>query len=194
NLGEDLRISLSTLCFDLDHAIRDAFASALQDHHDIECSASTQAQQQHLHRSKAEVASTELGRAIHDDAMSRSGLAEERDVFDPFDAGVHSRCWALGYRGGILHAAAAQVFAQVLGSGRDYSGLGAWSEDYTPPKHRYLISRYSSRPYFEPSRPSPDSLMPPNGATSVEMIPSLMPTMPHSSASATRQTRWMFVL
>src|SRR5260221_554584 len=30
---------------------------------------------------------------------------------------------------------------------------------------------------------------PPNGATSVEMIPVLMPTMPYSSASATRQTR-----
>ena len=42
-------------------------------------------------------------------------------------------------------------------------------------------------PYFEPSRPSRDSFMPPNGATSVEMMPSLMPTMPYSSASATRQ-------
>ena len=44
-------------------------------------------------------------------------------------------------------------------------------------------------PYFEPSRPMPDSFMPPNGATSVEMKPVLMPTMPYSSASATRQTR-----
>ena len=26
-------------------------------------------------------------------------------------------------------------------------------------------------PYFEPSRPRPDSLTPPNGATSVEMMP-----------------------
>src|SRR4026207_1532288 len=33
-------------------------------------------------------------------------------------------------------------------------------------------------PYFEPSRPIPDSLTPPNGATSVEMMPVLMPTMP----------------
>ena len=31
--------------------------------------------------------------------------------------------------------------------------------------------------------------MPPNGATSVEMNPVLMPTMPNSSASATRHTR-----
>ncbi len=44
-------------------------------------------------------------------------------------------------------------------------------------------------PYFEPSRPMPDSFMPPNGATSVEIMPVLMPTMPYSSASATRQMR-----
>ena len=39
------------------------------------------------------------------------------------------------------------------------------------------------------------SLMPPNGAISpvdlAEMMPSLMPTMPHSTASATRQMRPM---
>jgi hypothetical protein len=34
-------------------------------------------------------------------------------------------------------------------------------------------------PYFEPSRPMPLSFMPPKGATSVEMMPSLMPTMPY---------------
>ncbi len=44
-------------------------------------------------------------------------------------------------------------------------------------------------PYLEPSRPTPDSLTPPKGATSVEMMPVLMPTMPVYSASATRQTR-----
>ena len=60
-----------------------------------------------------------------------------------------------------------------------------------PPRHRYLTSRNSSRPYFEPSRPRPDSLTPPNGATSVEISPVLMPTMPYSSASATRQMRPM---
>ena len=46
-------------------------------------------------------------------------------------------------------------------------------------------------PYLEPSRPLPDSFTPPKGATSVEMMPSLMPTMPYSNASATRQTRPM---
>lgn len=60
-----------------------------------------------------------------------------------------------------------------------------------PPMHRYLISTKSSMPYLEPSRPMPDSLTPPKGATSVEIIPSLMPTMPYSSASATRQIRPM---
>ena len=58
-------------------------------------------------------------------------------------------------------------------------------------KQRYLISRYSSMPYLEPSRPMPDCLMPPNGATSFEIRPVLMPTMPYSSASPTRQQRPM---
>ncbi len=60
-----------------------------------------------------------------------------------------------------------------------------------PPMQRYLISIHSSMPYFEPSRPMPDSLTPPNGATSFEMKPVLMPTMPVSSPSATRQMRPM---
>ena len=47
-----------------------------------------------------------------------------------------------------------------------------------PPMARYLISSQSSMPYFEPSRPMPDSFMPPNGATSVETKPVLTPTMP----------------
>ncbi len=59
------------------------------------------------------------------------------------------------------------------------------------PRQRYLISTNSSIPYFDPSRPSPDSLTPPNGATSVEIRPVLIPTMPYSSASATRQMRPM---
>src|SRR6266508_588405 len=59
----------------------------------------------------------------------------------------------------------------------------------TPPIARYFSSSHSSIPYFEPSRPIPDSFIPPNGATSVEMKPVLMPTMPYSSASATRQIR-----
>jgi hypothetical protein len=33
------------------------------------------------------------------------------------------------------------------------------------------------------------SFMPPKGAISVEMMPALMPTMPYSSVSATRQMR-----
>ncbi len=47
-----------------------------------------------------------------------------------------------------------------------------------PPIAMYLISSQSSMPYFEPSRPMPDSFMPPNGATSVETKPVLTPTMP----------------
>src|SRR4051812_35883361 len=62
-------------------------------------------------------------------------------------------------------------------------------DTYTPPMQRYLISSHSSMPYFEPSRPMPDSLSPPNGATSDEMKPVLIPWMPYSSADDRRQMR-----
>ena len=60
-----------------------------------------------------------------------------------------------------------------------------------PPKQMYFTSTYSSMPYFEPSRPSPDCLTPPNGATCVVMRPVFTPTIPYSSCSATRQARPM---
>ena len=41
---------------------------------------------------------------------------------------------------------------------------------------------------YEPSRPSPDTLTPPNGAASVVIGPVLTPTVSDSSASASRQT------
>ena len=75
------------------------------------------------------------------------------------------------------HAALHQRFV-ALAHGRPHS-----------PRHRYFSSRYSSMPYLLPSRPRPEAFTPPNGATSLEMIPVLMPTMPYSSASATRNTR-----
>src|SRR6267142_5886935 len=65
------------------------------------------------------------------------------------------------------------------GSGRGPSGWRFYP--VMPPKHMYLISRNSSIPYLEPSRPRPDSFTPPKGATSVEMLPVLMPTIPYSS-------------
>jgi hypothetical protein len=68
-----------------------------------------------------------------------------------------------------------------------YTGFKPYKS--TPPKHIYLISKNSSIPYFEPSRPKPLSLMPPNGAKVVEIAPVLMPTMPYSNASPTRQIR-----
>ena len=57
------------------------------------------------------------------------------------------------------------------------------------PMKQLFISRYSSIPYRDPSRPRPDSLMPPKGATSVEIAVSFTPTMPYSSASMTRHVR-----
>src|SRR5690606_2241682 len=63
------------------------------------------------------------------------------------------------------------------------------SLDYIPPRHTYFISMKSSMPYTDPSRPSPDCFTPPNGATSLEIRPVLTPTIPYSSASATRKMR-----
>ncbi len=60
-----------------------------------------------------------------------------------------------------------------------------------PARQRYLSSVKSRIPYLEPSRPVPDSFQPPNGASSVEMMPVLRPTIPYSSHSATRQAREM---
>jgi hypothetical protein len=47
-----------------------------------------------------------------------------------------------------------------------------------PASARYFSSSHSSIPYFEPSRPMPDSFIPPNGATSVETKPVLIPMIP----------------
>ena len=58
-----------------------------------------------------------------------------------------------------------------------------------PARLMYLRSSQSSMPYFDPSRPMPDSLIPPNGACSFETRPVLTATMPASSASETRKTR-----
>ena len=49
-----------------------------------------------------------------------------------------------------------------------------------PSKQIYLISKYSSNPSAAPSLPIPDSLIPPNGATSVEITPTLLPLSFHT--------------
>lgn len=53
----------------------------------------------------------------------------------------------------------------------------------------YLISRNSRMPSWPPSRPKPLCLTPPKGAAGSEIRPRLMPTIPASSASATRMAR-----
>ena len=81
--------------------------------------------------------------------------------------------------------------AQLRGGQRRHEQQRGGEDPHTPPMLTYLICTKSSMPYFEPSRPTPDCLTPPKGATSVEMRPVFTPTMPASSASATRQTRPM---
>lgn len=56
-------------------------------------------------------------------------------------------------------------------------------------RQTYFRVRYSSIPYFDPSRPMPEHFTPPKGASAVEMRPVFTPTIPYSSASATFQTR-----
>src|SRR5471032_2490805 len=91
----------------------------------------------------------------------------------------------------FFNAGRADADKQSSGALGVYSGLlrGQWSAPAKPLIIMYFSSVYSSRPYFDPSRPRPDCLTPPKGATSVDMIPSLIPTMPVSSASATRHAR-----
>ena len=63
-----------------------------------------------------------------------------------------------------------------------------------PPKPiaTYFVSRNSSMPTLPPSRPSPDCLIPPNGAAGLDTRPVLSPTMPDSSRSDTRSARVRF--
>ncbi len=60
---------------------------------------------------------------------------------------------------------------------------------YWIPSAMYLISTNESIPYFDPSRPTPDCFTPPKGDISLARMPTFTPTMPVSSASATRITR-----
>ncbi len=59
-----------------------------------------------------------------------------------------------------------------------------------PPRPIFSSWRKCSTPYFDPSRPTLDCLIPPNGATSVEIRPVFTPTIPVSSTSATRHMRY----
>ncbi|RHW26205.1 hypothetical protein D0Z08_14610 [Nocardioides immobilis] len=50
----------------------------------------------------------------------------------------------------------------------------------------YCVSKYSWIPANPPSRPKPDSFMPPNGAAGSEAVPRLTATIPDSIRWATR--------
>ena len=60
-----------------------------------------------------------------------------------------------------------------------------FKKNYIPAILIYFISKKSSKPYLEPSLPNPDSLIPPNGVSALDMIPVFIPTIPYSRASAT---------
>lgn len=67
--------------------------------------------------------------------------------------------------------------------GRTECGLCAQTVT-SPSQQRYLTSVNSSMPRCDPSRPSPLCLIPPNGATSFEINPQFIPTMPASTLAA----------
>ena len=97
--------------------------------------------------------------------------------------------WCLAW----VPACAGTTPRDVAGRRKMGRGPGRIPAVHSPASARYLVSMYSARPWLEPSRPTPDNFTPPNGATSVEIIPVLTPTMPYSSCLDTRQTRpWSF--
>src|SRR5436190_998124 len=77
---------------------------------------------------------------------------------------IDSRILRLRRRGGERHE---QRHAERKRAPAASSGVhvGCGIVYAIPPRQRYWISRNSSRPYMEPSRPMPDCLTPPNGAT-----------------------------
>src|SRR6266851_811751 len=91
-----------------------------------------------------------------------------------------------------LHAQDSELQASIGSSPEAAARRASYGhERQIPPMQIYFTSTYSSMPYFDPSRPMPDCLTPPKGATSVVISPVFTPTMPYSRASATRQIRPM---
>src|SRR5207302_3756800 len=111
----------------------------------------------------------------------RDGGGENDDVLRHCGARAPRRA-----AGEALHKLFRQRLAVVVLEFFAVNGLAHLSR---PPSRRYFTSRNSSIPYFEPSRPRPECFTPPNGATSVEMMPTLAPTMPVSISSATLKMR-----
>src|SRR5690606_16388237 len=79
------------------------------------------------------------------------------------------------FRGILEELEIARIFAEIRdlleprGSSRRSEPAERQREDksardaHSPAMHRYLVSRYSSMPLRDPSRPMPDSLIPPKG-------------------------------
>src|SRR5262249_40627609 len=104
--------------------------------------------------------------------------------FGPFDTRQHRVEHSDGL-GGDIDADA------ITGNGRD--AIAPTAVRRRPRRHSrtpmYLVSRNSSIPGRPPSRPSPDSFTPPNGAAGFDTTPWFKPTMPVSRASQTRRPR-----
>ena len=75
------------------------------------------------------------------------------------------------------------VEAGIVGSCHDVLLVALCRQILMPPS---LVSRYSSIPSRAPSRPSPLSFIPPNGAAALVGLMSLIPIMPNCSCSKVR--------
>ena len=113
-------------------------------------------------------------------------VVDERGMTDPVD-GFDGRQEGFLLRYGV--AAAGLISDRPLtpptaGPPRRQLNIGD-----KPSQQRYFVSRNSSIPWCDPSRPSPLCLTPPNGATSFEIKPQLIPIIPDSIAAEARQMR-----
>jgi len=89
NLGEHLRVFAGALRLQKCLAAFHCLARLLQNAHHVKAAAATQAQQQHFHRSHAQVAAAGLGRAVHYDDMAAPRFAEEHCLTGPLDTCLH---------------------------------------------------------------------------------------------------------
>ena len=89
DLGEDLRILGGTLGAHFQDAVCNGSAASPEDVHHIIGGATPGSDQNCLHRAQPDVSAAALRRAVHHERVPALGLADERDILDPFDARFH---------------------------------------------------------------------------------------------------------
>ncbi len=96
--GEDFGVGLGTLGGELHLAQPNVVAALVQDVDDVELGAAAHAEQQHLHRASAQIASAVLGWAVHDHRVPAARLGHHQSAFHPLHARFHVLDPAPDYR------------------------------------------------------------------------------------------------